>query len=170
MSLQCITPTIGLVADQTPDHFVSVSIVSLHSYGCHPSYDHWIIVTTTTTTTTTTNHHHHHHHHHPFPLHGGPLFPDCTFTVSSLYPTVPQLNHHCIITVPHCTLTVYPLYPPRTLTVSHFTPTEPSLYPNCAPMYPHCTPLYSHCIPTVSSLYPQCILLPSSSSPSPPPS
>ena len=71
MSLQCITPTIGLVADQTPDHFVSVSIVSLPSYGCHPSYDHWIIVTTTTTTdttttttsTTTTNHHHHHHHH-----------------------------------------------------------------------------------------------------------
>ena len=40
MSLQCITPTIGLVADQKPDHFVSVSIVSLPSYGCHPSYDH----------------------------------------------------------------------------------------------------------------------------------
>ena len=54
MSLQCITPTIGLVADQTPDHFVLVSIISLHSYGCHPSYDHWIIVTTTTDTTTTT--------------------------------------------------------------------------------------------------------------------
>ena len=53
MSLQCITPTIGLVAGQTPDHFVSVCIVSLPSYGCHSSYDHWIIVTTTTTTDTT---------------------------------------------------------------------------------------------------------------------
>ena len=37
MSLQCITPTIGLVADQTPDHFVPVNIVSLPSYEFHPS-------------------------------------------------------------------------------------------------------------------------------------
>ena len=87
MSLQCITPTIGHVADQTPDHFVSVSIVSLPSYGYHPSYDHWIIVTTTTTdtttdttTTTTTTHSHH-------------MVDHCFLTVHSLYP-------HCI-----------PLYP-----------------------------------------------------------
>ena len=115
MSLQCITPTIGLVADQTPDHFVSVSIISIHSYGCHPSYDHWIIVTTTTDTTTTHHHHHppppplptttttttttttnHHHHHH--------MVDHCFLTVHSLYP-------HCILTVPQCTLTVYSLYP-----------------------------------------------------------
>ena len=59
MSSQCITPTIGLVADQTPDHFVSTNNVSIPSYAFQPSYNHWIIVTTT--------HHHYHHHHHPPP-------------------------------------------------------------------------------------------------------
>ena len=135
MSLQCITPTIGLVADQTPDHFVSVSIVSLPSYGCHPSYDHWIIVTTTTTDTTT-------HNHHPSPPHGGPLFPDCTFTVSHCTPTEPSLCPN-----------VPSLYPPCTLTVSHFTPTEPSLCPNVPS-------LYSHCILPVPSMYPPSLLIP----------
>ena len=54
MSSQCIMPTIGLVADQTPDHFVSTNNVSIPSYAFQPSYNHWIIVTTTTSTATTT--------------------------------------------------------------------------------------------------------------------
>ena len=33
MSSQCITPTIGLVADQTPDHFVSTNNVSIPGSG-----------------------------------------------------------------------------------------------------------------------------------------
>ena len=40
MSLQCIMPTIGLVADQTPDHFVSTNNVSIPSYAFQPSYNH----------------------------------------------------------------------------------------------------------------------------------
>ena len=31
MSPQCITPTIGLIADQTPDHFASTNNVSIVS-------------------------------------------------------------------------------------------------------------------------------------------
>ena len=42
MPLQCITPTIGLVADQTPDHFVSTTNVSIPSYAFQPSYNHWM--------------------------------------------------------------------------------------------------------------------------------
>ena len=91
MSSQCITPTIGLVADQTPGHFVSTNNVSIPSYAFQLSYNHWIIVTTTTSTATTTTattttttttttspppqpppppppphhyHHRNHHHHH----------------------------------------------------------------------------------------------------------
>ena len=139
-----------------------------HCYHHHHHRHHPPTPPTTTTTTTThhhhhLHHHHHHHHHHPFPQHGGPLFPDCTFTVSpctptepSLCPNVPSLYPTVLSLYPHCILPVTSLYPNWTLTVS-------SLCPNLPSLYPHCTPLYSHCTPTVSfpvpSMYPPSLLL-----------
>ena len=87
---------------------------------------------------------------------------------------------HCILTVPHCTLTVSPLYPPYTLNVSSFpppphpllippNPTVPQLNPHCAPMYPHCIITVPHCTLTVSPLYPPCTLTVSSFPPTPQP-
>ena len=88
------------------------------------------------------------------------MYPHCTLTVS-------QLNPHCILTVPqctltvaHCTLTVTPLYPPCTLNVSSFPPPpHPLLPPNptVPQLNPHCALTVSSLYPTVLSLYPHCI-------------
>ena len=128
---------------------------------------------------TTTTHHqpppppttttHHHHHHHPFPPHSGPLFPDCTFTVSSLYPTVPQLNPHCAPMYPHCTPLCSHCIPTVSSLYPHCIPTEPSLYLHCAPIYPHCILTVPHCTLTVPPLYPPCTLNVSSFPPPPHP-
>ena len=108
-------------------------------------------------------HHHHHrhhpptppttttHHHHPPPPppppppHGGPLFPDCTFTVSpctptepSLCPNVPSLYPTVLSLYPHCILPVTSLYPNYTLTVPQSILTVSSLYPTVLSLYPHC--------------------------------
>ena len=113
MSSQRITPTIGLVAAQTPDHFVSTNNVSIPSYAFQPSYNHWIIITTTTTTT--------HNQYHCSPAVSW-LNPHCTLSVPPLYPD--------------CTPTVPWVYPRCTPTGTHYTPAVPWLYPECTPAVP----------------------------------
>ena len=75
------------------------------------------------------------------------LYPDCTPTVPSQYPTVPSVYPYCTLTVPllypECTLTVPWLYPHCT----NSTLTVPTLYQRCpyilVMVLPHTLPKWS---------------------------